>query len=74
MPHHVTQLGNRRQPTFFGEEDCATYLELMGHWCQDCGVEIWAYCLMPTAAGKAAWPRVASAEAGSEEEIETMIT
>jgi putative transposase len=21
MPHHVTQRGNRRQETFFGEED-----------------------------------------------------
>jgi putative transposase len=47
MPHHVTQRGNRRQPTFFGEEDYAAYMELMGHWCQECGVEIWAYCLMP---------------------------
>jgi putative transposase len=47
MPHHVTQRGNRRQPTFFGEEDYAAYMELMSHWCQECGVEIWAYCLMP---------------------------
>ena len=30
MPHHVTQRGNRRQPTFFHEDDYAAYLELMG--------------------------------------------
>ena len=27
MPHHITQRGNRRQPTFFCEEDYAAYLE-----------------------------------------------
>jgi putative transposase len=47
MPHHITQRGNRRQPTFFGEEDYAVYLELMGQWCRERGVDIWAYCLMP---------------------------
>ncbi len=47
MPHHVTQRGNRRQPTFFGEEDYAAYLELMGQWCNERGVAVWAYCLMP---------------------------
>ncbi|HUT93401.1 MAG TPA: transposase [Thermoguttaceae bacterium] len=47
MPHHVTQRGNRRQPTSFGEEDYAAYVELMGQWCNEHGVEIWAYCLMP---------------------------
>ena len=47
MPHHVTQRGNRRQPTFFREDDYAAYLELMGQWCRERGVEIWAYCLMP---------------------------
>jgi putative transposase len=47
MPHHITQRGNRRQPTFFCAEDYAVYLELMGQWCQERGVEVWAYCLMP---------------------------
>jgi len=47
MPHHVTQRGNRREPTFFCEEDYATYLELMREWCAREGVAIWAYCLMP---------------------------
>jgi putative transposase len=46
-PHHVTQRGNRRQRTFFGDDDYAAYLELMAAWCGRCGVEVWAYCLMP---------------------------
>jgi REP element-mobilizing transposase RayT len=47
VPHHVTQRGNRRQETFFGEEDYAAYLALLGEWCGRCGVAVWAYCLMP---------------------------
>jgi putative transposase len=47
FPHHVTQRGNRRMETFFGDEDCAAYIGLMREWCDRCGVEVWAYCLMP---------------------------
>ncbi len=47
MPHHVTQRGNRRLQTFFGEEDYHAYLQLMAQWCASCEVEIWGYCLMP---------------------------
>ena len=46
MPHHITQRGNRRQTTFFCDEDYSAYLELMGQWCKEHGVEIWAYALM----------------------------
>jgi len=46
-PHHVTQRGNRRQVTFFCDDDYQTYIELMAEWCEECKVEIWAYCLMP---------------------------
>jgi putative transposase len=31
MLHHITQRGNRRQPTFFCEEDYAAYLEVRAH-------------------------------------------
>jgi len=41
-PHHVTQRGNRRQKTFFGDADYAAYLELMADCCGRCGVEVWA--------------------------------
>jgi len=47
MPHHITQRGNRRQQTFFSEDDYKAYLELMAEWCGKHKVEIWAYCLMP---------------------------
>ena len=30
IPHHVTQRGNRRQQTFFSDDDYRTYLALMG--------------------------------------------
>ena len=46
-PHHITQRGNRRQQTFFAEEDYRAYLHLMSEWCSKHGVDIWAYCLMP---------------------------
>lgn len=46
-PHHITQRGNRRQQTFFCDEDYKVYLSLMSEWCKEFKVEIWAYCLMP---------------------------
>lgn len=46
LAHHVTQRGNRRQDTFFSEDDYRLYLELMATWCAHYGVKIWAYCLM----------------------------
>ena len=47
FPHHITQRGNRHQKTFWGDEDYRCYIELMAEWCRKCGVEIWAYVLMP---------------------------
>src|ERR671931_353341 len=47
LPHHVTQRGNRRQQTFFDDEDYQAYLALMAEWCGKLHVQIWAYCLMP---------------------------
>lgn len=46
-PHHITQRGNRRQETFFCNNDYLLYIELMAEWCARCQVAIWAYCLMP---------------------------
>lgn len=46
-PHHVTQRGNRRQPTFFSDEDYAAYLDLLAEGCRAADVEVWGYCLMP---------------------------
>ena len=47
LPHHITQRGNRRQQTFFNDDDYAAYVELMSDWCREASVEIWCYCLMP---------------------------
>ena len=46
-PHHITQRGNRRQQTFFCDEDYQEYIALMSEWCSRLGVSIWFYCLMP---------------------------
>lgn len=47
LPHHVTQRGNRRQPTFFQDSDYRLYMRLLGEWCAKAGTQIWAWCLMP---------------------------
>ncbi|MEA3029416.1 MAG: REP-associated tyrosine transposase [Sphingomonadales bacterium] len=47
IPHHVTQRGNRRQPTFFSDADYALYLKLLKYWCDKAETRIWAWCLMP---------------------------
>ncbi len=47
VPHHVTQRGNRRQQTFFGDADYAAYRELLAAACRRHGVAVWAWCLMP---------------------------
>src|SRR5271165_4772535 len=47
LPHHVTQRGNRREPIFFEDGDQEIYRDLLAEQMQKCGVEVWAYCLMP---------------------------
>lgn len=47
IPHHVTQRGNRRQQTFFCDDDYREYLALMAEWTGKYEVQIWAWCLMP---------------------------
>ncbi|HUX00707.1 MAG TPA: transposase [Phycisphaerae bacterium] len=46
-PHHITQRGNRRQQTFFCQDDYLAYKALLAEWCRTYGVSILAYCLMP---------------------------
>ncbi len=59
LPHHVTQRGNRQQPTFFNDGDYEAYLELMADWCRAEGVVIWSYCLMPNHVHLIAVPKTA---------------
>lgn len=47
VPHHITQRGNRRLETFFGDADYTLYRSLLAAHCAKAGVAIWAYCLMP---------------------------
>jgi len=46
-PHHITQRGNRRQNTFFTDDDYKQYLKMLSSSCKKGGVQIWGYCLMP---------------------------
>ena len=46
-PHHVTHRGNRRQQTFFCDDDYRFYIRLLKEHAVSSGTEIWAYCLMP---------------------------
>jgi putative transposase len=47
FPYHVTQRGNRRQPTFFNDEGYALYRDLLAEAAVKADIEIWCYCLMP---------------------------
>jgi putative transposase len=47
MAHHVTQRGNGRQQTFFGDDDYRLYLRLLSGACESSAVQCLAYCLMP---------------------------
>lgn len=47
IPHHVTQRGNRRQQTFFHQDDYIAYLDYLLEGCTKADTEVWAYCLMP---------------------------
>ncbi len=46
-PHHLTQRGNNRQPTFFDDQDRHTYCRLFAVQCARAGVRLLGYCLMP---------------------------
>jgi putative transposase len=48
LPHLVTQRGNGRARTFFGDADYALYRDLLALHCRSAGVEVWAWCLMPS--------------------------
>jgi len=46
-PHHVTQRGNRRQRTFFSDDDYRHYTDLLATYSRIFYTDILAYCLMP---------------------------
>ncbi|MDD9877449.1 MAG: transposase [Magnetovibrio sp.] len=65
LPHHVTQRGNRRQETFFRDDDYRVYLDLMREQCARLGVRVWAYCLMTNHVHLICVPETAEALAGA---------
>ena len=38
IPHHITQRGNRRQQTFFADDDYAAYRDQLAQSCVKAGV------------------------------------
>ena len=73
-PHHVTQRGNRRLPTFFSDDDYEAYLALAAEHCAACGVEVWAYCLMPNHVHLIAVPKTRKALARAIGEVHRRYT
>jgi putative transposase len=61
LPHHVTQRGNRRGPTFFGSGDYSLYKSRLAEECAEAGVAVWAWCLMPNHVHLVLVPTVESA-------------
>ena len=47
MPYHVTQRGNGRAQTFFGDGDYALYRDLLAASCRAASVAVWGWVLMP---------------------------
>jgi len=47
VPHHVTQRGNGRAQTFFGDDDYQLYRDLLAEHAAAAGVEVWSWVLMP---------------------------
>lgn len=47
LAHHVTQRGNCQQDVFFKPDDYALYLDLIAEHCEQQGVDVWSYCLLP---------------------------
>ena len=46
-PHHVIQHGNRKQKTFFCDEDYLYYIQLLSQYSVEAETDVLAYCLMP---------------------------
>ncbi len=74
LPHHITQRGNRRQPTFFSEEDYESYMQLMAEWCGAHGVEVRAYCLMPNHVHIIAVPQSADGVMAGDEDPHRLVS
>ena len=48
LPYHLTHHGVSDQQVFLDDEDCTAYLALLKHYSTMYGLQVLAYCLMPT--------------------------
>lgn len=64
-PHHVTQRGNRGEKIFFEKADFEIYIDLLREQCDDKGVKILSYCLLPNQVHLIAVPRTENALAAA---------
>jgi putative transposase len=46
VPLHIAQRGHNREPCFFGDEDCYTYLHWLGEALTETGEQLHAYAIM----------------------------
>ena len=46
VPYHMTQRGNNRQDVFFVDDDRRVYLEFLGQYSRQFGLNVLGYCLM----------------------------
>ena len=60
-PYHITHRGNERRDVFFSEMDRQLYLADLGVWAHDCGMALWAWCLMSNHVHLLAVPHTADA-------------
>jgi putative transposase len=49
LPHYVSQRALGRTRVFAGPADYRLYVDLLAEHCRAAGVEIWAWCLLPSA-------------------------
>ena len=57
--HHITQRGNRGDFIFFEKGDYQTYLGLLNEQCENLGISLYSYCLLPNQVHFIAEPREA---------------
>ncbi len=64
-PYHVTHRGNHRELVFLHDTDRVLYLEFLREEAERCGLDVWAYCLMPNHVHLIVTGRDSSAMAGA---------
>ena len=61
IPLHIVQRGRNREPCFFTEEDCQSYLHWLGEALRETGCALHAYVLMTNRVHLLLTPKMAAA-------------